>query len=336
MFPYIFACGKLEQDYETGAYELELCERCKDAGYCRKLAGEGIEPYFMMKIDEEEFKNILPLKIPLEKQKNNPFFIQLNEALELFHCKEYEQSLDIFRALLHEIPGNAIASFGVASCCYFTGNYDEAATFSISFDYSSYKLGFNTHFSFDERFKAACNNKLAEIEWKKEQEAKSNPNSSSFVSESDFIIDKTDESSSIANQHFMALVNAIEEMDIIKLSLLLNDEKTYQDYPKGVFLSLLNQAFEKFHELGDEKLISCKGHCGSMTCGNLLKPGYRFEGNRSGAHINLIFEYFDIELNDIFECNDFKCKRSNFNKENRIFIDEDRYGYDPESNFFLN
>jgi hypothetical protein len=332
----ILSCGKYEQDYETGEYELELCERCKDAGYCRKLAGEGIEPYFMMKIDEEEFKNILPLKIPKEKQKNNPYLIQLNEALELFHFKEYEQSLTIFKALIDDNPDNSIASYGAACCCYFTNKYDEATTFPISSSYSSISLGFATKYGFVERFKAACINKITEIEWKKEQEIIRNPYSSSSVSENDIIIDKTDNSSSIANQHFKALVKAIENKDILKVSLLLDDAKTYQDYPKGVFLNLLNQAFEKFDELGDEKLIACKGYCGSMVCGNLKKTGYRFEGNISGAYINLIFEYLGKELNDICECNDFKCKRTNINIENRIYIDPGTYSFDPDTNYNIN
>ncbi len=338
MYPDFITCDSEQRTIDPGCqYNMILCERCKGTGYCRKYAGENIVPYFAMIIDEDEFRNIVRLRIPKDELQDAPFLIQLNEALEHFHFKEYEQSLAIFRELDKEDLGYISVVYGLLCSCYFTMNYEEAISIAITMDYSiNCNYDYRSDTSFSDRIIFACNERMAEIEWRKEQEAALNPMSSLSIGFEEIKLYEVVAANTIADKHFKAVVKAIENMNHLRLCFLLDERKTYQNFPKHEFLNKLVAVFEKFYELGDDQLLSYKGSCGSKTCGNYSMPGYRFEGNYSGAYINLIFEYYDNELIDICECNDLACERLNLNVQDRIYLDQDKYGFNPDKEYFKN
>lgn len=101
------------------------------------------------------------------------------------------------------------------------------------------------------------------------------------------------------------IIHAITELDISKLEVLLDEDKTYQDTTKEMFISKLSEAFIKFKESKDDSLYFREGKCGSKLCKNRGCKGYTFIGNNSRLHMDLIFEESNNEIVDIYHCNDF-------------------------------
>lgn len=101
---------------------------------------------------------------------------------------------------------------------------------------------------------------------------------------------------------------------------LLDNERTYQDFPKHLFIQKLGNAFTRFKDRGDSCLFVYPGTCQSYSC-SLGAKGRRFVGNHSGCHMDLIIEDEDGHVRDIFECNDFTAVTMHKSIKNRIFID---------------
>ena len=100
-----------------------------------------------------------------------------------------------------------------------------------------------------------------------------------------------------------SILKYMSEMDIEMLSLILDENKTYQDATKDVFLKKLNGAFETFKNEKDQKLNYYPGVCNSNECNNTGCKGYTFVGDTSGASLDLIFDEKNGEVNDIYYCN---------------------------------
>ncbi len=100
---------------------------------------------------------------------------------------------------------------------------------------------------------------------------------------------------------------SLSTLNLTAVANLLDDNRTYQDATKEVFLQKLSEVFEKFRELGDKKLKPYPGECASCECENEGKKGYCFVG-KSGSFINLIIEQDESGVTDIYYCSDFKSK----------------------------
>jgi hypothetical protein len=101
------------------------------------------------------------------------------------------------------------------------------------------------------------------------------------------------------------LINAISSMNSKELDLILEDEVSYQDTSKTIFLEKLEEVFKEF-ETEDDLLIPYEGKCNSNECSNRNKKGISFVGNKSGRYINFIFEENeDNSIKDIYTCYDF-------------------------------
>lgn len=101
------------------------------------------------------------------------------------------------------------------------------------------------------------------------------------------------------------LIKAISDLDITSIGDILEDELTYQDVSKELFLEKLNEAFDKF-KTEDDFLIPYEGKCNSEGCSNKSKNGVAFVGNISGRYLNLIIELFDdCKIKDVYHCSDF-------------------------------
>lgn len=123
----------------------------------------------------------------------------------------------------------------------------------------------------------------------------------------------------ISNQT-QAIQHFIEKMDIEMVDAFLDNDKTYQDFEKYLFISKLQQAFTTFEDLGDTHLLAIEGNCNSC---DKTKTGFTFIGNNSNNYMSIIFDTADNKINDLYECSDFKNKQTNLNLKERIYIDNE-------------
>lgn len=109
-----------------------------------------------------------------------------------------------------------------------------------------------------------------------------------------------------------AVVYFIQLMDINMIDDLLEDDITYQNLKKSVFLNKLDDAFALFIEGGDTYLVSVYGFCEHIQC-HYLKKGFRFTGNKSRNYMDIIFIQKNGIIEDIFECVQF-CLNKELNE----------------------
>jgi len=102
------------------------------------------------------------------------------------------------------------------------------------------------------------------------------------------------------------ILNAVSEMNISMLEILLDDAKTYQDATKETFIEKLGEVFEKFKQSNNTMLSSYSGICKSKTCSNKGCIGLAFVGNVSNISMALIFDEDQNDFNDIHSCSSFK------------------------------
>ena len=120
----------------------------------------------------------------------------------------------------------------------------------------------------------------------------------------------------IVKRGVTSLVSAISEMDIKALELILEDNVSYQDTTKSIFIEKLDEVFKEF-KTKDNKLLTYQGKCNSNECPNKNKNGISFIGNKSGRYINFIIEENeDGSLKDIYNCHDF-CTNKKVIDENK-------------------
>jgi hypothetical protein len=95
------------------------------------------------------------------------------------------------------------------------------------------------------------------------------------------------------------------EMDIEMLEMVLDDGRTYNDARMEVFLKKVDEVFDKFREGGDSELIVYNGAYRSEFLFNEGDICYTFVGNKSRNYINLIFDERNIDVYDIYQCEEF-------------------------------
>lgn len=116
-----------------------------------------------------------------------------------------------------------------------------------------------------------------------------------------------------------ALIHFIQTMDIEMINAYLDDDLTYQDFEKYVFISKLQIAFDKFRNCGDMKLFTYAGKCNSCNKGC---KGFSFVGNISNNYMDVVIESTDGKIKDLYECADFKNDTAVFTKNKRIYINK--------------
>lgn len=118
-----------------------------------------------------------------------------------------------------------------------------------------------------------------------------------------------------------AIVYFLQRVDIEMINDILDDDKTYQDKDKSVFIHKLGIAFEKFIEEGDTFLHRYAGFCNRQDC-NFKCTGYSFIGNNSGNYLDVIFIIKEGIVHDLYECTGFKLLEQGIVKKERIYIDK--------------
>lgn len=118
--------------------------------------------------------------------------------------------------------------------------------------------------------------------------------------------------------HTDAIKHFIEKMDIEMIDAFLDDDITYQDMEKYLFISKLQLAFISFASFGDTYLLSVEGMCNNC---DKTKSGFTFIGNNSHNYMSIIFDTKDNKIADLYECSDFKNKQGKVLRRRRIYID---------------
>jgi hypothetical protein len=123
------------------------------------------------------------------------------------------------------------------------------------------------------------------------------------------------------------IINAFEEMNISTLKILLEDNKTYQDATKEVFLEKVEELFLAHKNSGDDYLFSYPGKCAAdnSRCDNCGKTGCRFVGNCSNHYFDFIFEIGRETVSDIYDCSRFETTETieNLKSQSSLDFDED-------------
>ena len=129
-----------------------------------------------------------------------------------------------------------------------------------------------------------------------------------------------------------AIVKYITEMNTEMLSLILDDDKSYMDVPKEIFIERLEKEFDSLRSQGIYKFSkNSKGYCGGGSdCDNNGYGGYSFltEDNQS---LDLIFEEENNEIKDICTCSIFINNKQieNHHKIYFFFKEDEKSNYIP-------
>lgn len=110
-----------------------------------------------------------------------------------------------------------------------------------------------------------------------------------------------EEQKQFPRNQYEAVVYFMAHLDIEMVSSFLDDDKTYQDFPKYLFLSKLLKVFEYFEKAGDRVLSIHKGGCAGCSRGC---RGFTFLGKR-GDYMDILFLTEGNEIKDIHECSGF-------------------------------
>lgn len=119
-----------------------------------------------------------------------------------------------------------------------------------------------------------------------------------------------------------AVLYFLQRLDIDMVSSVLEDNRTYQNFAKPLFIKKLEDAIDDFIEAGDTYLNRYNGSCNSKSC-NYNCKGYSFVGNNSKNYFDLIIDVKDEVVNDIYECLIFKCEDVRIHKNECIQVDKE-------------
>jgi hypothetical protein len=112
---------------------------------------------------------------------------------------------------------------------------------------------------------------------------------------------------------------AMEVMNLIAIDALLLNHVLYQNMTKQKFIASLKNVFDQFKSLGNTKLISYPGMCGS--CDTSL-GGYVFIGNKTGHHFGLIFDIENFGIRNMQECSNFLAADEKLILNKRIRLED--------------
>lgn len=117
-----------------------------------------------------------------------------------------------------------------------------------------------------------------------------------------------------------AITYFLQRLDIEMVSDILEDNRTYQDFEKSVFVVKLGVALDEFIAAGDTFLNCYSGSCNEETC-NFKCTGFSFIGNHSQKFFDLIIDIKGGVVHDIYECSKFKNLLVTSPKDDRVIID---------------
>lgn len=114
-----------------------------------------------------------------------------------------------------------------------------------------------------------------------------------------------------------AILYFMARLDIEMVDALLDENKTYQDFPKYLFVSKLQDAFDVFIDAGDKLLAVHKGCCVGCTKGC---SGVTFLGAK-GHYLDVLFVMEESVIKDIYGCSSFENEQGGLQKLIQVFIE---------------
>lgn len=134
-----------------------------------------------------------------------------------------------------------------------------------------------------------------------------------------------------------SIINAFCALNIRVLHKLLDNDRTYQDASKELFLLKVWKLFEIYKKAGDTRLMPFPGKCCSGACSNLGREGFSFVGDVSKYYFNIIIEMTADEVTDIYHCSDFLADEDvDVSSELKIDICEDEnVDFKPSVNYLI-
>lgn len=121
-----------------------------------------------------------------------------------------------------------------------------------------------------------------------------------------------------------AVIYFIQQLDIEMVDDILEDNRTYQDFKKSIFIWKLRNALDEFIRGGDTFLHAYTGTCNEKSC-HYKCGGISFIGNKTYNYVDMVIEIKDGIIQDMYECSLFKRTHPGIVRQNRIWIDK----FDP-------
>lgn len=125
------------------------------------------------------------------------------------------------------------------------------------------------------------------------------------------------------------IISSFENLDAYALGNILDENRTYQDVPKLLFIEKYR---EYFKELRDDESILCDfkafpGKCEGCSKG---KTGYSFINSDGICFVELVFIEEEEDFSDIYFCNKFICSSEEIVHyyDGPIFYDDEKVNYE--------
>jgi len=111
-----------------------LCDACREIGYCLIRFNEKRGKVLPVgrEITEKDITRMVPLKTALSM--NTPMGKKLQQAHDLFHQDEFEQSSYLYHDMFATRNDCSEVRAGLAAALFFLKQYEEAAALVFSFD----------------------------------------------------------------------------------------------------------------------------------------------------------------------------------------------------------
>ena len=126
------------------------------------------------------------------------------------------------------------------------------------------------------------------------------------------------------------IIKAFENLDADMLDILLNDNQSYMDVTKEMFVEELRQYFKR--NKSDYKSENYfKAYPGQCTKCNKGKTGYSFINSQNECYMSFLFEENEEDFTDIYKCSSFDTYEKEIENEwgGIFFYDDDNVSYLP-------
>lgn len=129
------------------------------------------------------------------------------------------------------------------------------------------------------------------------------------------------------------VLKCLQAMNTEALYILLDIDRSYQDWQRNEFILKLERVLKKFEADGDTYLNAVQGACGGSCSKG--QNGYLFIGNNSKNYMNLLFVEDQLELTDLYECSLFRTQFEILELQKRYYIDNRIIDFFEEFNHSL-
>ncbi|MCF8270049.1 MAG: hypothetical protein K9I25_08740 [Crocinitomicaceae bacterium] len=119
-----------------------------------------------------------------------------------------------------------------------------------------------------------------------------------------------------------ALRHFIQALDLEMVELLLKEMPEDDPGEHQDLLRRLGRAFDYFKDQGDEQLNVIQGKCTKCFP---TSTGFYFVGNKSKAHMHLLFHRNDQGILSVFECTNFKTQFTFKHPGKRVYLEDESF-----------